>query len=109
MTSDAYLVVRGVSRTYGSGGTAVHALRDVSFEVARGELLAVRGRSGSGKTTLLGVLGGLDRPTSGSIVLDGREVTTLTAEELLALRRDEIAYVFQSFGDRKSTRLNSSH
>ena len=98
MTSDAYLVVRGVSRTYGSGGTAVHALRDVSFEVARGELLAVRGRSGSGKTTLLGVLGGLDRPTSGSIVLDGREVTTLTAEELLALRRDEIAYVFQSFG-----------
>jgi putative ABC transport system ATP-binding protein len=97
-SGDAYLVVRGVSRTYGTGETAVHALSDVSFDVQRGELLAVRGRSGSGKTTLLGVLGGLDRPTSGSIVLGGREVTGMSADELLALRRDEVAYVFQSFG-----------
>lgn len=96
--SEAYLVVRGVSRTYGAGENAVHALSDVSFEVARGELLAIRGRSGSGKTTLLGVLGGLDRPTSGTILLGGREVTELSADELLELRRDEVAYVFQSFG-----------
>ena len=96
--SEAYLVVRGVSRTYGAGETAVQALSDVSFEVDRGELLAVRGRSGSGKTTLLGVLGGLDRPTSGSVVLGGREVTGMSADELLELRRHEVAYVFQSFG-----------
>ena len=96
--TDAYLVVSGVSRTYGSGATAVHALTDVSFEVGRGELLAVRGRSGSGKTTLLGVLGGLDRPTAGSIVLGGREVTQMSADEVLRMRRDEVAYVFQSFG-----------
>jgi len=96
--SDAYLVVRDVSRTFGAGETEVHALSDVSFDVAKGEMLAVRGRSGSGKTTLLGVLGGLDRPTTGSIRLGGREVTELGAEDLLKLRRDEVAYVFQSFG-----------
>ena len=71
----AYRVVQDVSRTYGTGPTAVQALSGVSFDVARGELLAVRGRSGSGKTTLLGVLGGLDRPTAGSVVLGGRDVT----------------------------------
>lgn len=95
---EAYLVVRDVSRTYGTGPTAVQALSGVSFDVARGELLAVRGRSGSGKTTLLGVLGGLDRPTAGSVVLGRRDVTGMSAEELLDLRRDEVAYVFQSFG-----------
>ena len=94
----AYLVVQDVSRTYGTGPTAVQALSGVSFAVARGELLAVRGRSGSGKTTLLGVLGGLDRPTAGSVVLGGRDVTGLSDDELLELRRDEVAYVFQSFG-----------
>lgn len=94
----AYLVVQDVSRTYGTGPTAVQALSGVSFAVARGELLAVRGRSGSGKTTLLGVLGGLDRPTAGSVVLGGRDVTGMSDDELLELRRDEVAYVFQSFG-----------
>ena len=94
----AYLVVQDVSRTYGTGPTAVQALSGVSFAVARGELLAVRGRSGSGKTTLLGVLGGLDRPTAGSVVLGGRDVTGMSDDELLELRRDEVAYVFQSSG-----------
>jgi putative ABC transport system ATP-binding protein len=88
-----------VSRTFGSGAGEVHALVDVSLEVAAGELLVVRGPSGSGKTTLLNVLGGLDRPTSGRVRLDDRrELTAMGEDEVLAVRRDEIGYVFQSFG-----------
>jgi putative ABC transport system ATP-binding protein len=88
----------GVSRTFGSGHTAVHALREVSFAVNRGQLVALRGRSGSGKTTLLNIIGGLDDPTAGRVWVDGREVTRMTERERLALRRDRIAFIFQSFG-----------
>ena len=90
--------VQRVSRQYGRGRTAVHALRDVSLVAYAGELLAVRGRSGAGKTTLLNIIGGLDRPTSGRVWVDGHEVTAASERELLALRRHTIGFVFQSFG-----------
>ncbi|MEU6343176.1 ABC transporter ATP-binding protein [Streptomyces sp. NPDC046977] len=92
------VVVEDLVRTYGSGDTAVHAVRGVSFSVARGELVALKGRSGSGKTTLLNLIGGLDRPDSGSVRVDGTELAGLGERELLALRRDRIGFVFQSFG-----------
>lgn len=96
--SEAHLEVHEVHRTFRTGATEVHALRGVSFSVASGELLAVRGRSGSGKTTLLNVVGGLDRPDAGRVVLDGADVTAMSDAELLALRRGTVSYVFQSFG-----------
>jgi putative ABC transport system ATP-binding protein len=92
------VAVRGVSRTFGSGHTAVHALRDVSFTVRRGQLVAVCGRSGSGKTTLLNIIGGLDSPTSGSLEVVGQDVTRMTERERMTLRRSAIAFIFQSFG-----------
>jgi putative ABC transport system ATP-binding protein len=90
--------VRDVERTFGSGRTAAHALRGVSFTVRRGQLTALCGRSGSGKTTLLNVIGGLDTPTGGTVTVAGREVTRMTERERMGLRRDTIAFIFQSFG-----------
>jgi putative ABC transport system ATP-binding protein len=90
--------VRDVSRTFGSGHTAVHALRGVSLTVRRGQLVAVRGRSGSGKTTLLNIIGGLDAPTSGSVIVAGQDVTAMSERDRMALRRDTVAFIFQSFG-----------
>ncbi|MFI1151479.1 ABC transporter ATP-binding protein [Streptomyces sp. NPDC020817] len=92
------VVAHGLQRSFGSGERAVHALRGVSFEVERGRLTALKGRSGSGKTTLLNLVGGLDTPTGGSVVLDGTDLAGLDEEGLLALRRDRIGFVFQSFG-----------
>jgi putative ABC transport system ATP-binding protein len=92
------VAVQGLSRTYGSGPGTVHALREVSFEVAPGEMVAVVGRSGSGKTTLLNMLGGLDRPDEGMVHVDGLDVTGLDDAGLSRLRRDSVAYVFQTFG-----------
>jgi putative ABC transport system ATP-binding protein len=88
----------GIRRTFGSGHTAVHALRGVWFTIGRGELAVVRGRSGSGKTTLLNIIGGLDNPTAGQVWVAGREVSRMTERERLALRRDTVAFIFQSFG-----------
>src|ERR1700728_3191099 len=88
----------GVSRTFGSGHLAVQALRGVSLTVDRGQLVALRGRSGSGKTTLLNIIGGLDDPTSGRVWVDGREVNRMTERQRLTLRRDTVAFIFQSFG-----------
>ena len=88
----------GICRTFGSGHTAVHALRGASFTVDRGQLVALRGRSGSGKTTLLNIIGGLDDPTAGRVWVDGREVNRMSERERLALRRDRVAFIFQSFG-----------
>jgi putative ABC transport system ATP-binding protein len=89
---------QGVTREYGQGGETVHALRGVDLTVLAGRLVCIRGRSGSGKTTLLNVLGGLDQPTAGRVVVDGREITALGDRELVAVRRSTIAYVFQTFG-----------
>ena len=87
----------GLTRRYGEGDTAVDALRGVSLEIARGELTAVMGPSGSGKSTLMHILAGLDRPTSGSVEIDGIEITTLGDNALTKLRRRHIGFVFQFF------------
>jgi putative ABC transport system ATP-binding protein len=89
--------VQDVSRTFGRGAAARAAVRGVSMRVTRGELVALSGRSGSGKTTLLNLIAGLDTPTSGRIWVDGDEVTAMGRDDRLALRRDKVAMVFQSF------------
>ena len=96
--SDELIRVTGLGRDYGSGDRVVHAVRDVSFTAGRGELVAVRGRSGAGKTTLLNMIGGLDRPTRGTVEVAGHDVTAAGEAELLELRRTTIGFVFQSFG-----------
>lgn len=93
----ALLVVKDLVRTYGTTANPVHALRGVNLELERGALVALKGRSGSGKTTLLNCLGGLDRPTAGSVMFDGKNLGELSDLELTALRRHRIGYVFQSF------------
>ncbi|MEV6262106.1 ABC transporter ATP-binding protein [Streptomyces sp. NPDC051784] len=90
--------IEELHRSYGSGAAAVHALRGVSFEIPRGELVALKGRSGSGKTTLLNLVGGLDTPDSGRITVDGTDLSELGEDGLLELRRDRIGFIFQSFG-----------
>ena len=92
------LRAENVSRTFGSGAREVHACTDISLEVYAGELLVVRGKSGSGKTTLLNILGGLDRPTSGSVRIGDQELTTLNDTKVAEVRRGRIGYVFQTFG-----------
>ena len=92
------ITVEGVGRTYGKGDRAVHALREVSFAVPAGELVAVRGRSGAGKTTLLNIIGGLDKPDAGRVFVDGNEVSAASERTLVGLRRGLIGFVFQSFG-----------
>jgi putative ABC transport system ATP-binding protein len=95
----AVTVVRGadVVRRYGEGETAVDALRGVSVDIAESRLTAVMGPSGSGKSTLMHILAGLDRPTSGQVVVAGVDVTTLDDTELTKLRRDHIGFIFQFF------------
>ncbi|TDU83239.1 putative ABC transport system ATP-binding protein [Kribbella voronezhensis] len=91
------VVATGLERTYGEGDTAVHALRGVSVQVAAGRLTAVMGPSGSGKSTLMHILAGLDKPTSGSVRIDGTEITTLGDDALTKLRRKHIGFIFQFF------------
>ncbi|QCB94376.1 ABC transporter ATP-binding protein [Cellulomonas shaoxiangyii] len=95
---DPIVRVEHVHRTYGSGRGAVHALRDVSLDVRPGELVAIVGRSGSGKTTLLNAIGGLDRPDEGRVLVAGQEVSALDERGLVALRRDVVSFIFQTFG-----------
>ncbi|GAA2534198.1 MULTISPECIES: ABC transporter ATP-binding protein [Streptomyces] len=98
MVAETMVRVEGVHKSYGTGAAAVHALRGVSFDVPRGELVALTGRSGSGKTTLLNIVGGLDAPDRGRIEIDGLDIAGLDEHGLLALRRDRVGFVFQSFG-----------
>jgi putative ABC transport system ATP-binding protein len=90
--------VRDMTRTYGSGSTATAALRGVTFTVGEGKLVALLGRSGSGKTTLLNIVGGLDSPDGGSISVAGRDMTTMGEQDRMRLRRETVAFIFQSFG-----------
>ncbi|MFI6353730.1 ABC transporter ATP-binding protein [Streptomyces sp. NPDC050743] len=98
VVTEAMVRVEDVHKSFGRGAAAVHALRGVSLEVQRGELVALKGRSGSGKTTLLNIVGGLDTPDRGRVEVDGRQLGELGESELLRLRRDRIGFVFQSFG-----------
>lgn len=91
------LRVSDLKKTYGKGDTAVEALKGINLSVQKGEFIAIVGTSGSGKSTLLHMLGGLDRPTSGFVSIDGKDIFTLKDEELTIFRRRKIGFVFQSF------------
>jgi putative ABC transport system ATP-binding protein len=91
------LALRNVSKTYGSGATTVHALREVGFAVEPGVLVAVMGPSGSGKSTLLTIAGALEEPSEGEVLVGGRSVLGMSRKERAALRRRSIGYVFQDF------------
>ena len=91
------LKVKSICKTYGSGETAVHALKNVSFSVPKGEFVAVVGESGSGKSTLLNMLGALDTPTSGKVFIDGNDTFTMKERELTIFRRRNIGFIFQAF------------
>ena len=93
----AILETKDLRKTYGSGEAEVRALDGVDLCVESGEFVAIVGSSGSGKSTLLHMLGGLDRPTSGTVTVDGRELSTLKDEELTIFRRRKIGFVFQSY------------
>lgn len=97
-TGEAIVVVDGVTKRYGSGSGKVTALDDVTLTIERGRVVALVGRSGSGKTTLLNCIGGLDKVTQGAITVDGIAVTKLSERKRTALRRDTVAFVFQTFG-----------
>ena len=91
------LEVKHVSKTYGSGEAAVHALKDAVFSVPKGEFVAVVGESCSGKSTLLNLIGGLDTPTSGKVWIDGRDIFSMKERNLTIFRRRNIGFIFQSF------------
>jgi putative ABC transport system ATP-binding protein len=93
----AVISVRNLTKTYTLGDSEVRALAGVSFDVEKGDFLAVTGPSGSGKSTLMHILGCLDRPTSGQYVLDGRDVSKMSKDELAAVRQEKIGFVFQGF------------
>ena len=95
--ADRVVECRDVSRTYDDDAVPVHALRDVDFDLAAGEWVSLAGPSGSGKSTLLHVIGGLDQPNAGSVVVDGVEVTALSAAQLSDLRLNKIGFVFQAY------------
>lgn len=91
------LDVNSISKTYGAGETAVHALKDVNFSVPKGEFVAVVGESGSGKSTLLNMIGALDTPTSGKVLIDGQEIFNMKDEQRTIFRRRNIGFIFQAF------------
>ena len=92
------LEVQNLCKTYGAGeGTKVEALKDVSLTVAKGEFVSVIGPSGSGKSTLLNMIGALDYPTSGKVIIDGRDIDSMTEEELSVFRRRSIGFIFQAY------------
>ncbi|HHV30346.1 ABC transporter ATP-binding protein [Acetivibrio mesophilus] len=91
------LEVKSISKTYGSGEAAVHALKDVTFSVPKGEFVAIVGESGSGKSTLLNMIGALDTPTSGKVFIDGKDIFSMNDSRLTVFRRRNIGFIFQSF------------
>lgn len=91
------LDVKDICKTYGSGETAVHALKHVNFSVPKGEFVAVVGESGSGKSTLLNMIGALDTPTSGKVMIDGSDIFQMKDEKLTIFRRRNIGFIFQAF------------
>lgn len=98
MSENTAIETRSLERTYTVGDRAVKALRGIDLHIPAGAFVALKGRSGSGKTTLLNCLGGLDQPTRGSVMVNGRSLTHLSEKELTAWRRSEVGFIFQSFG-----------
>ena len=96
--SEPLVLLRDVHRIYQTGGTEVRALAGVTMSVPQGQLVVIKGRSGSGKTTALNMMGGLDRPTQGRVFFKGTEISTFTEKTLTRWRRQEVGFVFQSFG-----------
>jgi ABC-type lipoprotein export system ATPase subunit len=96
-TTGSVISVQNVSRVYGSGHKAVRALKHVNLEVPPQKLVAITGRSGSGKTTLLNLMGGLDTPGEGKVLLEGRDITDLSEQDRTRLRRHKVGFIFQSF------------
>ena len=95
--TEALIEILALTKVYGLGDVAVHALRGIELHVQRGEFVAIMGPSGSGKSTLMNILGCLDRPTDGSYVLDGEDVSRLSKNELAGVRNRKIGFVFQSY------------
>lgn len=91
------LEVQNICKTYGSGETAVNALKNVSFAVPKGEYVAIVGESGSGKSTLLNMIGALDTPTSGKVIIDGKDIYAMDEQKLTIFRRRNIGFIFQAF------------
>ena len=91
------LEVRSISKTYGSGETSVRALKKVNFSVPKGEYVAIVGESGSGKSTLLNMIGALDNPTSGKVLIDGKDIFAMKESKLTVFRRRKIGFIFQAF------------
>ena len=91
------LEVKSLSKTYGSGNTAVHALKNVSFAVPKGEFVAIVGESGSGKSTLLNMIGALDTPTEGKVYIDGKDILSMDDNAMTVFRRRNIGFIFQAF------------
>ena len=91
------LEVKDLCRTFRQGDTDIHAVDHVSFSMEAGEMLAIVGQSGSGKTTLLNLLGGIDKPSAGQVLLDGQDIRTLSDAEAAKLRRQKIGYIYQDF------------
>lgn len=91
------LEVKSVSKIYGKGNNAVHALKDVSFSVDKGEYIAIVGESGSGKSTLLNIIGAIDIPTDGQVIINNKDLFTMTDSELTVFRRRNIGFIFQGF------------
>ena len=91
------LEVKNISKTYGSGETAVEALKNVSFSVGKGEFLAIVGESGSGKSTLLNMIGALDSPTAGKVIIDGKDIMEMKDNAATIFRRRNIGFIFQAF------------
>lgn len=91
------LEVQSISKTYGSGETAVHALKNVSFSVPKGEYVAIVGESGSGKSTLLNMIGALDNPTSGKVLIEGKDIFAMKESKRTIFRRRNIGFIFQAF------------
>ncbi|KJS13094.1 MAG: macrolide transporter, partial [Hoeflea sp. BRH_c9] len=97
MTTEPFIVLKNITREYPSGEGAIAVLKNIDLTIAAGEMVAIVGASGSGKSTLMNILGCLDRPTSGSYRLEGRETSALGPDELAQLRREHFGFIFQRY------------
>ncbi len=95
--NNSILSCRQLAKSYSDGKSVIHVLRSVDLDVAPGEMVAVVGSSGSGKSTLLHLLAGLDKPTSGEVLLNGKSIVSIREKEISAFRRDNLGFVFQSY------------